>query len=191
MATQLLFGEAMQPLLERWSPPQPQESLLPRYLYDQAIDDPETAVTLVDREQARIFALLPLYVGLDDHLGDDAGRLRSDAVLPAAQALGRSVADSSPISPIPARSAGVLEMISERQARNSLVLSIHEAMADLAMQLARPFESPALRELADNLREGFGCAAADGRGSGAHSRSRRYRLDAASSPPTATVSSIS
>ncbi len=157
VATQLLFGEAMQPLLERWSPPQPQESFAkPRYLYDQAIDDPETAVTLVDREQARIFALLPLYVGLDDHLGDDAGRLRSDAVLPAAQALGRSVADFLADLADTGAERSVLEMISERQARNSLVLSIHEAMADLAMQLARPFESPALRELADNLREGLG-----------------------------------
>jgi phosphate:Na+ symporter len=157
VATQLLFGEAMQPLLERWSPPQPQESFAkPRYLYDQAVDDPETALTLVDREQARIFALLPLYVGLDDHLGDDAGRLRGDAVLPAAQALGRSVADFLGDLADTGAERSVLEMISERQARNSLLLSIHEAMADLAMQLARPFESSTLRALADNLREGLG-----------------------------------
>jgi hypothetical protein len=36
------------------------------------------------------------------------------------------------------------------------MLSTHEAMADLATQLTRPFDSPALRVLADNLREGMG-----------------------------------
>ena len=94
VAMQLLFGDALQPLLERWSPTQPQESFAkPRYLYDQAVDDPETAITLVDREQARVFALLPLYFGLDEHLGDEVQALRVEAVLPAAQALGRSVAN--------------------------------------------------------------------------------------------------
>jgi len=155
--TQLLFGNALQPLLERWSPPQPQESFSrPRYLYDQAVDDPETALTLVDREQARIFALLPLYLGLDDHLGEEARHLRGDAVLPAAQALGRSVGDFLGDLADTGAERSVLECVSERQARNSLMLSIHEAMADLGTQLARPFESPVLRELADNLREGLG-----------------------------------
>ena len=157
VATQLVFGKALQPLLERWAPPQPQESFAkPRYLYDQAVDDPETAITLVDREQARVFALLPVYVGLDDHLGEEAGRLRADAVLPAAQALGRSIGHFLADLADTGAERSVLEAVSERQARNSLVISIHEAMADLAMQLARPFESAALRALADNLREGMG-----------------------------------
>ncbi|HEY1505263.1 MAG TPA: Na/Pi symporter [Stellaceae bacterium] len=157
VATQLLFGDALQPLLERWSPPQPQESFArPRYLYDQAVDDPETALTLVDREQARIFALLPVYVGLDDHLGGEAGHLRGDALLPAAQALGRSVGHFLSDLADTGAERSVLEAVSERQARNSLMLSIHEAMADLATQLAQPFESSVLRELADHLREGLG-----------------------------------
>jgi phosphate:Na+ symporter len=157
VATQLLFGEALQPLLERWSPPQPHESFAkPRYLYDQAVDDPETALTLVDREQARIFALLPLYVGLDEHLGEEANHPRGDAVLPAAHALSRSVGHFLADLADTGAERSILEVVSERQARNSLLLSIHEAMADLATQLARPFDSPALRALADNLREGMG-----------------------------------
>jgi phosphate:Na+ symporter len=157
VATQLLFGNALQPLLERWSPPQPQESFAkPRYLYDQAVDDPETAITLVDREQVRIFALLPLYFGLDEHLGDEAQALRADAVLPAAQALGRSVANFLADLTDSGAERSVLEEIAERQERNSLLLSIHDALADLATQLAQPFESPPLRDLADNLRQGLG-----------------------------------
>ena len=157
VATQLLFGEALQPLLERWSPPQPHESFAkPRYLYDQAVDDPETALTLVDREQARIFALLPLYVGLDEHLGEEANHPRGEAVLPAAHALGRSVGHFLADLADTGAERSILEVVSERQARNGLLLSIHDAMADLATQLARPFDSPALRALADNLREGMG-----------------------------------
>ncbi len=155
--TQLVCGDAMQPLLERWSPPQPQESLAkPRYLYDQAVDDPETALTLVDREQARLFALLPLYFGLDEQLGGEAQRIGRDAVLPAAQTLGRSIGDFLGDLADSGAERSVLEAISERQARNSLMISIHEALADLASQLSRPFESAALRDLADNLREGLG-----------------------------------
>jgi phosphate:Na+ symporter len=154
---QMIFGRALQPLIERLSPPMAHESLSrPRYLYDQAIDDPETAVTLVDREQARVFALLPVYFGLDEQLGADAGTLHQQAVLPAAQSLGRSVANFLADLADTGAERSVLEAISERQARNSLLLSIHEAMADLATQLAQPFDSVALRTLADNLREGIG-----------------------------------
>jgi phosphate:Na+ symporter len=157
VATQLLLGAAMQPWLERWSPPQPQESFAkPRFLYDQAIDDPETALTLVDREQARVFALLPRYFGLDEHLGDETRALRGEAVLPAAKALGRSIADFLGDLADTGAERSVLEEVADRQERNNLLISIHDALADLAGQLARPFESPALRDLADHLREGLG-----------------------------------
>ena len=148
VASQLALGDVVQPWLERWSPPQPQESFAkPRYLYDQAVDDPETALTLVDREQARIVALLPLYFGLDEHLGEEARALRGEAVLPAAKALGRSVADFLADLADTGAERSVLEEIAARQERNTLLLSIHDALADLATQLARPFESPALRDL--------------------------------------------
>ncbi|HEX3973271.1 MAG TPA: Na/Pi symporter [Stellaceae bacterium] len=157
VATQLVLGDAMQPWLERWSPPQPQESFAkPRFLYDQAVDDPETALTLVDREQARVFALLPLYFGLDEHLGVEAQALGGEAVLPAAKALGRSIADFLGDLADTGAERSVLEEIAHRQERNNLLLSIHDALADLAGQLARPFESTALRDLAANLREGLG-----------------------------------
>ena len=131
-----MLGDAVQPWLERLSPPQPQESFAkPRYLYDQAVDDPETALTLVDREQMRVFALLPLYFGLDEHLGEEARALRGEAVLPAAKALGRSVADFLGDLADTGAERSVLEQIAGRQERNTLLLSIHDALADLAMQL--------------------------------------------------------
>ncbi|HEY3917423.1 MAG TPA: Na/Pi symporter [Stellaceae bacterium] len=154
---QIVLGGALQPLIERLSPLQPQESLAkPRYLYDQAVEDPETAITLVDREQARLFALLPLYFGLEEHLDDAAQKIGRAAILPVAQSLGRSIGDFVADLADSGAERSVLEAVSERQARNSLLISIHEALADLAGQLARPFTATVLKELADNLREGIG-----------------------------------
>ena len=157
VAAQLLFGDAIQPLLDRFSPPQQQESLMrPRYLYDQAVEDPETAVTLVDREQARIFALLPLYFGIDDHLGSEVRGLKRTAILPVAQGLARSVSDFLGDLADTGAERSVMEAISDRQTRNGLLIAAHEAIADLVGKLAERFDSAVLRELGDNLSEGLG-----------------------------------
>lgn len=59
VAMSLLAGPALA-LAARAAPESEEERLSrPRYLYDQAIEDPETAVELVRREQARIFRHLP------------------------------------------------------------------------------------------------------------------------------------
>ncbi len=47
-------------LLERLSPPTLEEGLSrPRFIYDQALEDPPTALDLVEREQVRLFGQLP------------------------------------------------------------------------------------------------------------------------------------
>ncbi|GHD39778.1 hypothetical protein GCM10017083_02150 [Thalassobaculum fulvum] len=68
LALQLVAALAMLPLarpalaLAARAAPESEEERLsrPRYLYDQAVEDPESAIELVRREQARIFARLPL-----------------------------------------------------------------------------------------------------------------------------------
>jgi phosphate:Na+ symporter len=68
LALQLVAALAMLPLarpalaLAARAAPESEEERLsrPRYLYDQAVEDPESAIDLVRREQARIFARLPL-----------------------------------------------------------------------------------------------------------------------------------
>ncbi len=154
---QAAIGPRLQPLLDRMSPPVLQESLSrPRYLYDQALDAPDTALTLVNREQARIFALLPLYFGINEWLEDEARNLDRGAIFAVAQGLvhyvGGFLADLGDTG----AERSVLQGVSDRQARNSLLLSVHESVAALAEQLAQPFNSPALRALGDNLREGLG-----------------------------------
>jgi phosphate:Na+ symporter len=154
---QIATGARLQPILDRLAPPLPQESLSrPRYLYDQAIESPETALTLVDREQARIFALLPLYFGINEWLEDEARSLDRPSILAVAQGLGRYVGEFLGDLGDTGAERSVLEGANDRQARNSLLLSIHESVAGLAAELSRPFDSAALAALAENLREGLG-----------------------------------
>lgn len=55
-----LAAPAVLRLLAQWSPPSRAELLsTPQYLYPQALDDAETALDLVEREQARLLAFLP------------------------------------------------------------------------------------------------------------------------------------
>jgi phosphate:Na+ symporter len=50
-------------LLDRlWPPTQEETWSEMRFLHDQALRDPETALSLLDREQSRLFGQLPLYV---------------------------------------------------------------------------------------------------------------------------------
>lgn len=87
LALQLVAALAMLPLarpalaLAALAAPESEEERLsrPRYLYDQAVEDPESAIDLVRREQARIFARLPLLL---DSVRPDS--VRPDAVGPEA-----------------------------------------------------------------------------------------------------------
>ncbi len=71
-----LLGRPALALAARAAPESEEERLSrPRYLYDQAVEDPETAVELVRREQARIFGHLPtLLDSLRPEAGEQAGR---------------------------------------------------------------------------------------------------------------------
>lgn len=138
---QMAAGARLQPILDRLAPPLPQESLSrPRYLYDQAIELPETALTLVDREQARIFALLPLYFGINEWLEDEARSLDRPSILAVAQGLVRYVGEFLGDLGDTGAERSVLEGANDRQARNGLLLSIHELVASLADQLSQPFD---------------------------------------------------
>ncbi len=58
-----LFRAPLARLLAALSPPTHEETLMrPHFLFDEAIADPDTALTLVEREQARLVAALPAYL---------------------------------------------------------------------------------------------------------------------------------
>ncbi len=156
VAVQAVFDRALDPLLAYMAPPSLEETASkPRYLYDQALAEPETALVLVDREQSRVFSFLPLYLGVADLLeGGETIRERSTVLAAATtldEAIGRFLTDLSDAG----ASREVLVAIANRQARNGFLQSLHEAMHELGGVLAKPFELPALRSLAENLSEGL------------------------------------
>ena len=106
VAVQAVFDRALNPLLAYMAPPSLEETASkPRYLYDQALAEPETALVLVDREQARVLSFLPLYLGVADLLeGGETIRERG-TVLDRAQPLTKRSAAFSPISPTPGPAA--------------------------------------------------------------------------------------
>lgn len=58
----LMFDQIYK-LLDKFSPPTPEESLSkPKYINDYALRDPETAMTLAEKEQLRIMKRFPLYL---------------------------------------------------------------------------------------------------------------------------------
>jgi len=60
----LLTHQHVKDLIERHAPPSDEETLgRPRYLYDEALAEPESALLLVDKEQQRLLSSLPDYLG--------------------------------------------------------------------------------------------------------------------------------
>ncbi|NGM20533.1 hypothetical protein G3576_10945 [Roseomonas stagni] len=86
------FGAAMERLLARLSPETPAEAMSrPRFLYDQALAEPVTALDLVVREQRRLLARLP---ALADQLRaePEATHAPREAMLEASAALEARIA---------------------------------------------------------------------------------------------------
>jgi phosphate:Na+ symporter len=147
----------MQPMLERLAPASPVESLSrPRYLYNQALREPETALMLVDREQTRIFALLPLHLGIVEPLGAEGARVDATAAEVTATLLIAAVDTFLADLADTGASRETLERVADQRARNTLLQGLHETMAELARKLAQPAETQAIRTLGTNLSEGLG-----------------------------------
>jgi phosphate:Na+ symporter len=151
-----LFNKPLQLLVRRLSPASLEESVSkPRYLYHQALSEPETALALVDREQRRVFSYLPVYLGVTEHLNLGEPVPARAAVLPAATALDDAIAHFLNELADSGATRDGLEAIANRQARNNLLQSIHESLNELGEALASPFEAAAMQSLSSNLSEGL------------------------------------
>lgn len=155
VAAQVPFDRPLRLLAERMAPASHEEAVSKlRYLYPEALGDPDTALALVDREQARIFGFLPLHLGVSAHLDPGETIPKPGAVLSVATALDSAVGRFLNDLADTGATRDLLEMIANRQARNSLLQSIHESMHELGGALATPFEAPAMQSLSSNLSEG-------------------------------------
>lgn len=156
VAVQIVFNRPLQLLVQRLSPPSLEEAVSkPRYLYPQALSEPETALTLVDREQTRVFSFLLVYLGVTDHLDGSEAVPQRGAVLSAAttllEAIGRFLTELADTG----ASREVLELVANRQARNSLLQAIHNSLNELGDAVSTPFEAAAMQSLSTNLSEGL------------------------------------
>jgi phosphate:Na+ symporter len=156
VAVQALFDRALQPLLSRLAPPSVEETASkPRYIYEQALADPETALALVDREQARIFGFLPLHLGVADLLESEETIRDRHTILAAATLLDEAVTYFLTELADAGASRDIQVAIANRQARGTFLQSLHEALHELGDALSGPFELPSLQSLAENLSEGL------------------------------------
>lgn len=154
---QEVLNKPLWPLIVLLSPPSAEDALsTPKYLYAQALDDPETALTLIDREQARVFSLLPLYIGkLDAWSGTEPVPPRT-AILPGAKSLLAAVDQFLKELADTGASRDVLELCANRQARNLMIGAVHEAMDELSVALSAAYGADELKALCSNLTEGLG-----------------------------------
>lgn len=157
VAAQLLFSRPLLPLLEKLSPPSAEESLsAPRYIYADALSQPESALGLVDREQTRLAGLMPLHLGIDDHLDEAAGKLGRESIFNVAVALAKTIGLFLDDLADTGASREMLERVADLKGFNALLISLHESLHELGATLVQPFEGDGMRSLAENITQGLG-----------------------------------
>jgi phosphate:Na+ symporter len=157
VVAQMLFARPLLPLLERLSPPSVEENLsAPRYIYADALSEPDSALALVDREQSRLAGLMPIYLGINDHLDEAERKLGRESAFTVASSLGRTIGLFLNDLTDTGANRDVLERADDRKAFNALLLSIHESLHALGAALVQPFEAEGMRSLAENITQGLG-----------------------------------
>jgi phosphate:Na+ symporter len=150
----VLLGPANR-LISRASPSTPEEELArPRYLYEQALEEPETAIALVEREQLRLVQRFEQY--LDQVREDTAQRaaISSAALHEAAAAVLTHVERFTADLLDQNRSRGSVERIVRLQTRTELLLSLSETLLELVKVLERCRRPRALATLGAAMAEG-------------------------------------
>ncbi len=142
--------------LEVLAPPAPGESLAhPRFIYPEAVSDPELALLLAGREQRRVAQLLPGALPNGTPPPDAAD-------IPPAQVGAIGVRLAGEIGLFLASVAGSpltreqTDLLANLHNRNEVLRNLHETLADLTrtIQEARPYAAAAA--LANALAEGVG-----------------------------------
>lgn len=149
------LGDSLMDIAEKVAPEGRAETMgRPKYLFDQALDDPESAMDLVGKEQARLVAHLPHY--LDS--------LRSEAQpggLPLQQLHGASLNLAGHCRrfiselTVRTRSAPSLERIAGMQSRNETLVHMLEGCRELNASLAHPFTEPLALRMRSSIIEGL------------------------------------
>ena len=117
--------------LQRLSPPSVQEALSqPHYLYEQALDDAETALDLVEKEQARLLGHLPQYLSNIDHTVEAASP-STLALLAGDRAVASKVDEFLATLMHNSQDRQGLDRMLNLQARNRLLYDLREGLVQL------------------------------------------------------------
>lgn len=143
-------------LAGRLAPEDPEEGLgRPKYLYQQALDEADTALELVSKEQARLLARIPLML---DALRPDES---SVDFLPAKtwRQVNADLSNSCRAFVLELLSRGqereILERVVNMRSRNELILHLSDGLAEFSETLEAPMGSSTAERTRRNLIEGM------------------------------------
>lgn len=116
--------------LEAWAPPSVQEDLgRPHFVHDEALDEPETALLLADKEQQRLLSCLPAYL---EALRQDGATAVAASARQAAESQVLRLCEQFLLELVDRqRSRAVLERSMVLRDRNRLLASLQESLAEL------------------------------------------------------------
>ncbi len=127
----------------------------PQYLFEQALEDPESAMDLVDKEQARLVARLPRYLDQlrgEEKIGDS---VRVQQMHPASITLAAHCRQFISELTLRTRSVPMLKRIAGMQSRNETLVHLFESCRELHASLEYEFSEPVALRMKGSIIEGL------------------------------------
>lgn len=143
-------------LLERLSPPTHEEVLSkPQFIYDQALNEPETAVELVAQEQLRMARHLPQMLDCVREETRDTCSVDANAIYQATASVLKQVEGFTTDLLDQNHSRGSLERVVRLQSRNSQLFALNDSVQSLVKLAETTRRSSNLASLCNRIVEGM------------------------------------
>jgi phosphate:Na+ symporter len=186
-----MFSRVLLTMAGRLFPPSLRDVLSkPHFIYEQALDEPETALDLVEQEQARVLVLLPRLLDPLRAAEVDGTPYQHQELLEACTNVAGECAGFIDRLMARAQSHSALERVMSVRARNELLVHMMEGCHDFVDWLGDDFPEPAARALRESLVEGL-CTVllvlSDAADDGAHRGEHDYAIALALTSDRASV----
>jgi len=151
-----LLSRVLIALAGRLYPPSVRDVLSkPYFIYEQALDEPETALDLVEQEQSRLLGFLPRLLDPLRTAEVDGTPFQHKELLAACTNVASECAGFIDRLMSRAQSHGALERVMSVRARNELLVHMMDGCHDFVGWLAEDFPEPPARALRESLVEGL------------------------------------
>jgi phosphate:Na+ symporter len=186
-----VFSRVLLTMAGRLFPPNLRDVLSkPHFIYEQALDEPETALDLVEQEQARVLVLLPRLLDPLRAAEVDGTPYQHQELLEACTNVAGECAGFIDRLMARAQSHSALERVMSVRARNEVLVHMMEGCHDFVDWLGDDFPEPAARALRESLVEGL-CTVllvlSDAADDGAHRGEHDYAIALALTSDRASV----